>query len=224
MKKRIFISILIIFLPWYFRRKLLNILFGYNISPKSKIGLSIVVPRKLTLGPGSSIGSLNMCKGLDEIFMSENSSIGNMNWISGFSANDPNVPFFRNQSERKSCLTIGKHSAITNRHLIDCSDAFTIMDFSTLAGAGTQILTHSIDLNLNEQKTNPVTIGNYCFIGTKCVILSGSSIPDYCIVGAMSLINKKLLETHALYGGVPVKMIKKLTDIKYFSRLSGTVY
>jgi acetyltransferase-like isoleucine patch superfamily enzyme len=85
-------------------------------------------------------------------------------------------------------------------------------------------MTHSIDIVQNRQRSSPITIGNYCFIGTDCVLLGGSTIPDFCVVGAKSLVNKSFTETHQLYGGIPARPLEKLSpDCGYFRRTEGFV-
>jgi hypothetical protein len=51
--------------PWKVRRVYLNYFMGFNISPSSKIGFSLVIPRDLEMKEGSRIGHLNVVKGLD---------------------------------------------------------------------------------------------------------------------------------------------------------------
>ena len=97
---------------------------------------------------------------------------------------------FAEETDRQPQLILGEHSAITHRHLIDCTNSVTIGKFTTFAGFQSQILTHSIDLERNRQSSSPVRIGDYCFIGTNCVLLGGSALPDYCVLGAKSLLNK----------------------------------
>jgi acetyltransferase-like isoleucine patch superfamily enzyme len=101
----------------------------------------------------------------------------------------------------------------------------TIGSFTTFAGFQSQILTHSIDLENNRQSSAPVRIGDYCFVGTNSVFLGGSALPDYCVLGAKSLVNKSFSDTHTLYGGVPAQAIKKLSpELKYFTRSEGFVF
>jgi acetyltransferase-like isoleucine patch superfamily enzyme len=70
-----------------------------------------------------------------------------------------------------------------------------------------------------------VRIGERCFVGTNCVILGGSVLPDFCVLGAKSLLNKALTETHTLYGGVPAREVQKLApDSAYFHRSQGFVF
>ena len=117
-----------------------------------------------------------------------------------------------------------EHSAITNRHIIDCTNAVHIGKFSTVAGFRSQILTHSIDLEACRQSSAPVTIGDYCFVGTDCVLLGGSSLPNYSILGAKSLLNTSQQQEYYLYAGVPAKPVKELDrDFGYFSRTTGFV-
>jgi len=69
-----------------------------------------------------------------------------------------------------------------------------------------------------------VRIGDYCFVGTNSVLLGGSALPDFCVLGAKSLLNKTFTETYQLYGGVPARPIQKLSpDCKYFQRTKGFV-
>ena len=132
---------------------------------------------------------------------------------------------FSHEPERRSELILGEHAAITNRHLIDATSSVVIGDFTTIAGWRSQILTHSIDLVCSRQSSKPIHIGRYCFVGTDCVILGGSGLPDYAVLGAKSLLNRTYSESHWLYGGSPCKPIKPLAkDTGYFKRKVGFVW
>ena len=133
--------------------------------------------------------------------------------------------YFAHQINRDSQLIIGEHSAITKQHHIDCTSSITIGKFTTIAGYDSQLLTHSIDIFENRQDSHPIEIGDYCFVGTNVIILGGSKLPNYTVLGAKSLLNKQYTDTHALYGGVPAKKIRAITqDAKYFLREKGFVY
>src|SRR4029079_13492242 len=105
---------------------------------------------------------------------------------------------FCHQPDRKPELVLEEHAAITHRHLIDCTHSVVIGRFSTFAGFQSQILSHSIDLTACRQSSAPVRIGAYCFVGTNCVILGGSELPDYSVLGAKSLLNHAYGDTHNL--------------------------
>lgn len=216
------LMLLSLFLPWPLRRWLLKIAFGYQIDPTCWIGLAWVFPQKLIMEAHSSIGHLTVCKNLEVLHLAQHSYIGRGNWVTGFPANSSD--HFSHQENRKPHLILEEHAAITNRHLIDCTDLVKIGAFSTFAGFQSQIISHSIDLEHCRQSAAPVEIGNYCFIGTNCVLLGGSALPDYSVLGAKSLLNKKHLNPCQLYAGVPAVPIKPLSqDCLYFSRSTGFV-
>jgi acetyltransferase-like isoleucine patch superfamily enzyme len=216
------IMLLSLLLPWPLRRRILQRCFGYQIHPTARIGLAWVRPKRLVMEAGSEIGTLTVCKNLDLIHMHAESHIGRGNWITGF----PSGPsrHFAHEEERKPELILGEHAAITNRHLIDCTSRVVIGRFTTFAGFQSQILTHSIDLESCRQSSAPVSIGDFCFIGTNCVILGGSILPSHSALAAKSLLNKTFDEDYALYGGVPAQHLKKLSpEFRYFRRAVGIV-
>jgi acetyltransferase-like isoleucine patch superfamily enzyme len=171
---------------------------------------------------GARIGHLNLIRNLDALVMGERASIGSGNWVSAYPTNTP--PHFASQPGRSATLTMGPHSAITSRHRLDCTDAISIGAFSTVAGWDSQILTHSIDLAAGRQQASGVEIGQRCFVGTKCTVLPGSRLPDFCVLGAMSLLNAAKSEAYRLYGGTPARELKALdASMAYFVRKTGYV-
>lgn len=211
-----------LFLPWRLRRLLLVKLLGYQLHPTCKLGLAWVLPKKLVMDEYSSIGHFTVCKGMDLLHLGRNASIGRGNWIAGYPS-DGRGHYF-DQPGRSSELILGEHSAITNRHLIDCTNAIHVGRFATVAGYRSQILTHSVDLVSCRQSSSPVRIGEFCFVGTGCVILGGARLPDYSVLGAMALLNKEYSQAYTLYAGVPARPIKSLAaESAYFARAVGYV-
>lgn len=211
-----------LFLPWGMRRSFLEKQFGYTIHSSCRIGLSWILPTRLIMEEGSSIDHLTVCKNIDLLHLRTHATIGRGNWITGFPLGPSR--HFAQEKDRQPQLILGEHSAITHRHLIDCTNSVTIGKFTTFAGFQSQIITHSIDIEKNRQASAPVRIGDYCFIGTNCVLLGGSALPDFCVLGAKSLLNKSFTESHQLYGGVPAHPVEKLSpDCGYFRRTEGLV-
>lgn len=222
MKSRVIIAALLAPLPWFLKRPLMQSLLGYRLHPTSRIGLSLVAASEVELGENARIGHLNVVRGLRRLELGPHAIIAQLNWITGF----PTGPsrHFAHQPSRQPVLKLGEHSAVTNRHLLDCTGGITLGRCTTVAGFRSQILTHSIDLALNRQDSAPVEIGAYGFIGTGCVILAGARLPDYCVLGAGAVLAGPVAETHTLYAGVPARAVKKLpADWKYFSRSRGFV-
>ncbi len=179
---------------------------------------------KLVLGPDARIGHGNVIKGAALVRLAEQGFIGNGNWITGFPAGTGSR-HFAHQPDRRPELHLGAHAAITNRHLIDCTHRVEIGAFTTFAGFRSQILTHSIDLQLARQHSEPITVGAYCFVGTDCVLLGGAALPDRSVLGAKSLLNKAYTDPGQLYAGVPARPVAPLpADAAYFSRETGFIY
>jgi acetyltransferase-like isoleucine patch superfamily enzyme len=220
---RALIWILCIALPWVVRRRLLHALLGYDLHPTSRVGFAVLLPKRLVMGPNSSVGALTVCRGVDLLELQESASIGRLNWITGYPSGDNQ--FFGSAVGRQPRLVLREHAAITHRHLLDCTAAVTIGPYTTIAGYHSQILTHSIDLSQSRQDARPIAIGSFCFVGTNCVILGGSSLPDYCVLGAASLLNRHFAKSHCLYAGVPARSVKELSpELRYFSRTQGPVH
>ena len=68
---------------------------------------------------------------LDKLVLNENSSIGRSNWITGFPTKSDSRHFAHDKG-RESELIIGKESAITKNHHLDCTNAIHIGDLSQL--------------------------------------------------------------------------------------------
>ncbi len=219
---RALVIVLCALLPWAFRRRVLEVILGYKLHPTCSLSrLSIAFPRNLIMGPNSKVGAFTVCKGLELLEIGEHGSIGRLNHISAVPLSGSR--HFAGQTDRKPQLIIGRHAAITNRHIIDCTDSVSIGAFTIFAGARSQILTHAIDLTRNVQRCSPVTIGSYSFIGTEATILAGSNLPGASILGAKSLLNKSYDAEGYLYAGVPARPIKQCSGA-YFTRSKGYVW
>ena len=216
-------KLFIVLLPWPVKRHFLQTYFNYKLHPKSRIGLSWIYPSKLTMGSGSKIGNLCVAVNLSFVEIGDFSTIDRCNWITGFPSGSPQ-DHFSHQPDRIAQLIVGSNSAITKFHHFDCTNEILIGSFTTIAGYNSQFLTHSIDIVLNRQHSNSIIIGSYCFVGTSCVVLPGSVLPDYCVLGAASLLNKPFILPTSLYGGSPATFVKALDPSSlYFSRTVGFV-
>lgn len=208
--------------PWFIRRRLLVFFLNIEIQKSAYIGLSIVLARYGVLHDHSKILNFTFINEIDVFLMDKHSKIGNFNWITGSSAILKKG--YLSSPNRKCEFKLGIHSRITKGHHFDCNGGVYIQEFTTIAGKGSQFLTHGIDLVGNTQKADSIKIGKYSFIGTKSIFLMGSSVPDYSLVAAGAVVSKKLDQPYRIYAGVPAKEIKELPkNSKYFSRLDGNV-
>jgi acetyltransferase-like isoleucine patch superfamily enzyme len=124
----------------------------------------------------TGIGHFTVAKNLDLLHLKAHATIGRGNWITGFPLGDS--LHFASETERRPELVVGEHSAITHRHLLDCTNAITIGRFTTVAGFQSQFISHTIDIAQNRQVSHPISVGDYCFVGSNSVLLGGSALPE----------------------------------------------
>lgn len=212
----------VVLLPWALRRHVLRIVYGYQIHPTARIGCSWIFPERLTMAEGAKIGHLNVAIRLHRIELGAHAVIVRNNWITGFPRGGPR--HFTHRPDRDPALVLGAHSAVTKHHALDCTDRIEIGAFATIGGQGSQLMTHEIDLARNRQDAAPITIGDYCFVGTAVVVLGGAVLPARSVLGAKALLNKAFVEPGWLYAGVPARPIKPVPPASaYFSRTRGCV-
>lgn len=221
-KKTLFYLLIFIF-PWSFRRFLLEKMFKYQIDKKAYISrYALIIPQYLKMEENSSISAFTVAIHIENLVLGKNSLISRSNWISGFPKKSKQ--HFEHIKDRDPSLILGDESAITKHHIMDCTDKITIGKFSTIAGYRSQFLTHSIDYVESKQSCAPITIGDYCIVGTNSIFLPNSVLPSFSICGAKSVVNKKFDEEYCLYAGTPGKKVKELNkDSKYFNRKMGYV-
>lgn len=202
-------------LPWSIKRRLGTWLCGWDVHPTAYVGRSIVMVGKLTMGPRASIAGFNIIRDLAELRLDEGASIASRNRITGWPLKLP--PF--DADNRNPSLIMGRRSAITMAHEIDCSDLVEMGEFSSLAGFNTTILTHSLDLVRDRWRTAPVTIGAHSAVMTGSILLSGTSVPARSVISAGSVVNTQLTKELMFYRGNPAEPVRELRDdMKFFHR------
>lgn len=207
-------------LPSRLKISLARKLLGWDVHPSAYIGRSIVLVDHLSMGPGASIGPMNVIKDLEELRLAEGASIASRNWIVGIPrATAPAPDPFPKSPSRRPALVMGKHAMITVAHEIDCSDLVEIGDHSSLAGFGCTILTHSLNLVRDRFVTGPVEIGAHAAVMSGSTLLSGTRVPARSIVSAGSVVNTPLADELTFYGGNPVEPIRRLPEtLGFFHR------
>src|SRR2546421_128103 len=133
-----FLQLISLLLPWQMRRAFLEQQFGFQIHPTARIGLAWVLPSRLIMEENTSIGHFTVAKNLNLLHLKAHATIGRGNWITGFPLGDSR--HFASETERRPELVMGEHSAITHRHLFDCTNAITIGRFTTVAGVSSSNL------------------------------------------------------------------------------------
>ncbi len=167
----------------------------------------------------SSVGVYLKCQG-STIRTGSNISVGDFCWIEAVS---------KYQNQRFSPLiSIGDEVAIGDFVHIS-SIKYISIGYGTLIGSKVYIGDHShgnyrnVELWKDEVNIMPkdrhladgetIIIGKNCWLGDGAVILAGAEIGNNCVVGANSVV-KGHFESNVIIGGVPAKVVKKLTDKK----------
>jgi len=216
------LKFLIVLFPWSLKRWFLHRCYGYEIDRSARIGLAWVYPKHLRLGKETRIDHFTVVIHLDTVELGDYSTIGRSNWVTGHPGGSGR--HFTHQKDRRPQLVIGEHSAITKRHYLDCTHEIKVGRFTTIAGHHSELLTHSIDVVAGRQDSKPIEIGDYCFIGTRCIVLGGARLPSQSVLAAGAVLTKAFEASFSLYGGVPARFIKDLPkEAQYFRRTTGFV-
>ena len=204
--------------PSFLKRSCYRLFFGYKVGRGVRIGLSIIDSdgceigddtrighfnvvigvRSLTLGDHVRIGHLNIIRGGDEVIFGRYAELIRMNEIN--SIPDPDVV-----NPVDSRITIGPGTIITTGHKIDFTDRVEIGRRVIIGGRNSSLWTH------NRQRTKPISIGDFAYIGSEIRMAPGAAIPARCIVGIGSVIVGKVDGEGWLVGGVPAKALKQLS-------------
>ncbi|MFN2531709.1 MAG: hypothetical protein ABR555_10455 [Pyrinomonadaceae bacterium] len=218
-KFRLTMLALIAVLPSFIKRPCYRLFFGYEIGKRVRIGLSIIDAveckieddvrighlnliirtKRLIIRDHVHIGYLNLIRGGDEVHLGRYAEIIRMNEINSIA--EPEVV---NKIEPR--FSLGNGSIITAGHKIDFTDRVTIGRRAILGGRNSSLWTH------NRQRTRPINIGAFAYIGSEIRVAPGGSVPAKCIVGIGSVITAELTDEGYLIAGVPAKAVKELSE------------
>jgi acetyltransferase-like isoleucine patch superfamily enzyme len=218
-KFRLFVLALIAPLPSFLMRPCYRLFFGYQIGKRVHFGFSIIDAaecqieddvrighlnviigvQKLTMGDHVRMGQLNIIRGGEEVRLGRYSEIMRMNEINSIPEPDAVNPV-------EPRFMLGAGSIITAGHKIDFTDRVDIGRRTIIGGRNSSLWTH------NRQRTRPITIGEFAYVGSEIRMAPGSSIPSRCIVGIGSVITSEIDAQEWLIAGVPAKPIKELSS------------
>ncbi len=196
-----------------------RVFFGYKIGKRVRIGFSILDANVCEIGDEVSIGHFNIFTRIDKLSVGEHTRIGVLNIFRGgdeirigrycdiLRLNEINsIPEPDIVSNADPRFILGDGSLLAASHKIDFTDRVEFGKRVILGGRNSSVWTH------NRQKTEPVTIGDYSYIGSEIRIAPGGSIPAKCIVGIGSVITKSFENENRLIAGVPAKEVKELDE------------
>lgn len=210
-------------LPSFLKRIVYRVFFGYRIGKRVRIGLSLLDARECSIENDVRIGHLNVLIGIGRLCVGDHAHIGHLNVVRGGTEvrleryaqimrlnviNSIPEPEIVTKADPRFCLGAG--SVVVSGHKIDFTDRVEIGRRVVLAGRNSSLWTH------NRQRTQPIRIGSFAYVGSEIRMVPGSTIPSRCIVGIGSVITGELEGENCLIAGVPAKVIKPLEEDDLF--------
>jgi len=210
---------LIALLPSFLKRPCYRLFYGYRIGKRVRIGVTIIDAQHCEIADDVVIGHLNMVLGVKKISIGDHARIGHLNIIRGGdevrlgryseimrtnqinSIPDPDVV---NPTDPR--FSLGDGSIVTTGHKIDFTDRVEIGRRSIIGGRNSSLWTH------NRQRTRPISIGSFTYVGSEIRMAPGSTLPSRCIVGIGAVVTGQLTEEERLIAGVPAKALKGLSE------------
>ena len=164
-----------VILPQFLKKAIYRRIFGWKIGDGVSIGLSYLDVLEVELLDGARIGHLNAFRRLRSLRLGRAAQVHHSNQIVGASAGFPGAA---------SSFTMEDGSAVMGRHYIDCPGIVEIGSGSVLAGADSQIWSHTLVVVPGgyHMVTLRVRIGRGVYVGARATILA-KSIPDGAVVG-----------------------------------------
>ncbi|MFS8086276.1 MAG: acyltransferase [Acidobacteriota bacterium] len=218
-KFRLFVLALIAPLPSFLMRPCYRLFFGYHIGKRVHFGLSIIDAAECHIEDDVQIGHLNVIIGVNKLSIGDHVRIGHVNIIRGgeevrlgryseiMRMNEINsIPEPDAVNPVEPRFLLGAGSIVTTGHKIDFTDRVEIGRRTIIGGRNSSLWTH------NRQRTLPINIGEFAYVGSEIRMAPGSSIPSRCIVGIGSVITSQIDAQEWLIAGVPAKPIKQLNS------------
>lgn len=204
-------------LPSFLKCSLYRALFGYRIGRGVRIGWSLLDGAEVDLGDGTEIGHgvlitrvgrlvmgrcvrigpLNVIRGGERVILGDYAHIMRFNVLNA-------IPDHDCTTSPVSVLELGAGAVVVSGHRIDFTDRVTIGKNVIVGGRNSSLWTH------NRQQTAPISIGDFCYLGSEVRLAPGARLPERCILALGSVLTSEIDQPGSLVAGVPAKIIRPL--------------
>ena len=202
-------------------RKRINRLLFRLKNPTCRIGVNVKVSRKVKVGKNCQIGDSVIIS--DSVRMGDNVIIGPGCRLRHMDiGNDCHLESgVKIMGTGQGKIEIGDHCYIGVNNILDSSESIIIGDYVHLAGPSTALWCHSSaqmcingitlrDPNRDQYRpSKSIRIMNRVYVGPNCTIYPDTRIEEMTIVAPNSAVSGNL-ESKSMYGGVPVRLIKRI--------------
>lgn len=172
-----------------------------DLGPGTRIGPFVLITRvaRLETGAHAVVGPLNVIRGGERVSLGAYATVMRLNVLNA-------IPDHDGTTEPVSILEIGDGAIIVSGHRVDFTDHVTIGRNVIVGGRNSSLWTH------NRQETAPITIGDFCYLGSEIRVSPGSELPSECILAMGSVLAGKIEAPRSLVAGNPARVTRPLTD------------
>jgi len=210
--------VLVGLLPGLLKRPLYRWVFGYRIGRGVRIGPVLLDAREVDLGDGTQIGPFNLIVRVGALVTGPHTRIGLLNVIRGgervvlgaystvmrFNVLNA-IPDHDCTTSPVSVLEVGDGAILVSGHRVDFTDRVSLGRNVIVGGRNSSLWTH------NRQQTAPITIGDFCYLGSEIRVAPGACLAEGCILALGAVLAGEVLEPNSLVGGVPARVLRPLT-------------
>lgn len=191
------------------KNRLLTML-GHQIHPTAIIDPVILFKIiRIEIGSRTHIWSGSIFRNLRGLRIGSDCTLMRWNKVSA-------VPTFRRTEGADpftvGILSLGDHVLITKGHDLDCSGGVVMEDWSAIAGKETLVYSHAYDPSSHVLACAVTRIGKNSFIAARTTLAAGATLPDNSVLAMGGILMPGATKTHSLYGGVPAKPIRDISD------------
>jgi len=193
------------------KNRLLNQL-GHQIDPTAIIDPVILFKvLRIEIGARTHLWSGSIFRNLRGLRIGSDCTMMRWNKVSA-------IPSFR-RTEGADPMTVGilsagDHVLITKGHDLDCSGGVIMENWSAIAGKETLIYSHAYDPSQHVLSCAVTRIGHNSFIAARTTLAAGATLPDYSVLAMGGILMPGATKTKTLYGGVPAKPLRDISDWK----------
>jgi acetyltransferase-like isoleucine patch superfamily enzyme len=206
------------FCPGFVKVPVYRRLFGFHIAPDARVGCSILDVDHLELASGATIGHGNVLTGTRRVSLGRRARVGHANIIRGGSEvrlddyalvmrfNVLNsIPENDAEGTPDPRLHLRPGACVVSGHRLDFTDRIELGTNVIVAGRNSSLWTH------NRQQTKPITVGDYCYLGSEVRLGPGASLAPWSILAMGAVAVKSVEQDRVVLGGVPAKPIRPIS-------------
>jgi acetyltransferase-like isoleucine patch superfamily enzyme len=207
------------FLPGPVKRPAYRLFFSYRIGRGVRIGISLLDAQQVDLAEGTEVGHFNLILRAGRLEAAPHAKIGFGNIIRGgervslgaystvmrFNVLNA-IPDHDCSTQPVSILELGAGAIIVSGHRVDFTDHVRIGRNVIVGGRNSSLWTH------NRQETGPITIEDFCYLGSEVRIAPGARLPSECILALGSVLAGVIEKPRSLVAGVPAKIVRALNE------------